>query len=221
MSAIQEKHSGSNASIAFERLGGIHGKLPGRLNPSTSDSVPSLSVVLARRSIGVSPSRVLGSDPDLQDSSLPSAPVSLGLTEEVPVIDDAHRFSASQDFSQPRRWRWARNVLLGASLSFADAGLAALSPMGFVWRNIQILAIAGIYMALPLLTSLMLLNYVPNLVDAFSPKTPLGLVYLLGLYVSSAFLLMLGSFSIGFLWRGGIRLMDHFAAKGARAFPGR
>ena len=119
----------------------------------------------------------------------------------------------------PRRFRWARNVLLGAGVSFMDAGISTMRPLRFVWDNLQVVGQAIIYLALPLIPSFMLLSYVPRLAQAFSLTTPLGAIYLLGLYISSAFLLLLASFSASFCWRGGLKLMDHFAKAGEEAFP--
>lgn len=119
----------------------------------------------------------------------------------------------------PRRFRWARNVLLGAGVSFMDAGIAALQPLRFVWDNLPVVGLAIIYMALPLLPSFLLLAYVPSLAQTFSLLTPVGAIYFLGLYISSAFLLLAASFTSRFFWRGGLKLMDHFAQAGEQAFP--
>lgn len=120
---------------------------------------------------------------------------------------------------EPRRFRWARNVLLGASLSFADAGLIALRPVGFVWKNVHVIALAATYLLLPLALSLFMLDTFPRLAEFCKTATVMGLIYFSGLYVSSAVLLMLGAFSGGFLFRGSVRLMDHFARRGEEAFP--
>ena len=119
----------------------------------------------------------------------------------------------------PRRVRWFRNMLLGASLSFADAGVIALNPVGFVWKNAHTIALAGIYLLMPLLASLFLLDAFPVLAEFCKTETVVGMLYFGGLYLSSAALLMLGAFTAGFLGRGALRLMDHFARRGEEAFP--
>ena len=117
------------------------------------------------------------------------------------------------------RWRWARNVALGAGLSFADAGAAALEPVAFVWRHAQVLAQATVYLALPLIAGLMLIHHVPALSQAYALTTPAGATYLAGLYVASAFVMMLATFVGRFAWREAARAMDRFARRGEEAFP--
>lgn len=166
------------------------------------------------------PSLMVRSAPAVDDAVLKATralseplvlPEGVSLAVEAPVAVEAP--------AEPRRFRWARNVLLGAGVSFMDSGISTLKPLRFVWDNLPVVAQAIIYMALPLIPSFMLLSYVPNLATTFSLHTPIGALYLLGLYVSSAFFLMLASFSAGFCWRGGLKLMDHFAQAGEEAFP--
>lgn len=155
------------------------------------------------------------------------------LSEAVPAVERSpavgvgraaprvRRVTAIEQAARPRRLWWGRNVVLGAGLSFADAGVMALSPVAFVWRHLNVIAQAAFYLALPLLVSFWLLDRLPGLAQAYHPGTPWGSVYLLGLYISASFLLMLGAFTTGFVFRGALRLMDHFARRGEEAFPPR
>jgi len=163
---------------------------------------------------------LLGEEVEIGDDAVAKA--THALREDVGVGAPVHELPLLAATPLPtRRVRWVRNVLLGAGVSFADAGLSALKPLKFVWDNLPVVGQAIIYMALPLIPSFMLLSYVPALAEAFSPRTPIGALYMVGLYISSAFVLMLGAFTAGFCWRGGIRLMDHFAQAGEDAFPER
>lgn len=186
---------------AFERLGGLSAAVP----PLHEDDV------LARRRIGAPAPVVREAVRAIDDQGVVSGSLA------PPALEGAVLHQAPEK----RRFRWARNVFLGASLSFADAGLLALRPVNFVWQHAHTIAQAAIYLLLPALISVWLLDTFPVLAEFCKTQTALGVTYLLGLYASSAVLLMLGAFSAGFLWRGAVRLMDHFARRGDEAFPRR
>ena len=116
---------------------------------------------------------------------------------------------------------WSRNLFLGATLSFADASLSALSPVAFLWRNLSVVSLGLLYLSIPLVPSLALLYHVPALGQAYAPNTLVGGVYLVGLYLSCSVVLMATALTSGFIWRGTVRLMNHFARTGAQAFPTR
>lgn len=184
------------------------------VEPPESDASVTIGDVLARRRIGSVP---VMSEPVavVDDRRLHAVAV-------VPAAAPATAALEGNDVRQesvPRRARWVRNMLLGASLSFADAGVIALNPVGFVWKNAHTIALAGIYLLMPLLASLFLLDAFPVLAEFCKTETVVGMLYFAGLYLSSAALLMLGAFTTGFLGRGALRLMDHFARRGEEAFP--
>lgn len=116
---------------------------------------------------------------------------------------------------------WFRNLFLGATLSFADASLSALSPVAFLWKNLPVVSLGLLYLSLPLVPSLALLYHVEPLGRAYAPNTLVGGLYLVGLYVSTAVVMMGLALASGFFWRGAVRLMNHFARTGAQAFPTR
>ncbi len=196
-----------SASLAFQRLG------PSSLEPDALRQ-PALRLAVSN-DIPSLPKLMVQEVPAINDDAVAKAVLALAQPSET----SAPALEAVAVQATPRRFRWARNVLLGASVSFVDAGIAALKPLKFVWDNLPVVAQAIIYMALPLIPSFMLLAYLPALAEAFSPRTPIGALYLVGLYISSAFLLLLGAFSTSFCWRSGLRLMDHFARAGEEAFP--
>ena len=171
--------------------------------------------VLARRRIGSVP---VMSEPVavVDDRRLHAVPVVPAVAAPTTAVLEGN---GVRQESVPRRARWVRNMLLGASLSFADAGVIALNPVGFVWKNAHTIALAGIYLLMPLLASLFLLDAFPVLAEFCKTETVVGMLYFAGLYLSSAALLMLGAFTAGFLGRGALRLMDHFARRGEEAFP--
>ncbi len=180
-----------------------------------SDASVIIGDVLARRRIGSVPvmSEPVAVVDDRRLHAVPVVPATAA--PAVPVLEG----KGVRLEGVPRRVRWFRNMLLGASLSFADAGVIALNPVGFVWKNAHTIALAGIYLLMPLLASLFLLDAFPVLAEFCKTETVVGMLYFGGLYLSSAALLMLGAFTAGFLGRGALRLMDHFARRGEEAFP--
>lgn len=206
------------------------------------------SDVLARRRIGGatvprSPfvEQVPGVDADTQErggkvvalnltpSAVPSAPlVQPARPAPAPSVKRTGRLSkvfgrALKLLPPPlaRHALWSRNLFLGATLSFADASLATLTPVAFLWKNLTVVSLGLLYLSVPLVPSLALLYHVPALGQAYAPNTLVGGLYLVGLYVSSAVVLMAAALTAGFVWRGSVRLLNHFANAGAKAFPTR
>lgn len=207
----------SSAALAADRLGGGHASVAVLEAPPALDGMgPTLREILEKQA---APEARVHWDafPAPRPSPAPLASIPLARARVI----DADRAAASRSpaVPSPRRLRWWRSACLGASLAFADAALLALRPVGFLFRNLDVIAKATMYLALPLLPSFMALHYVPSLGSAYAPTTWPGAAYLVGLYVSCAFLLMLACFTASFCWRGAVRLMDGFAALGERAFP--
>lgn len=198
----------SSSRQAFHRLGGD-------VDVALGDADVVLGDVLARRRIGTLPA-IREPVAIVDDRQLHAPPVVKSEVTEAAAIVEG--LGVKQE-SAPRRFRWVRNMLLGASVSFADASVIALNPVGFVWKNVHTIALAAIYLLSPLTVSLFLLDTFPALANFCRTETFVGMLYLLGLYLSSAAMLMLGAFTAGFLGRSTLRLMDHFAKRGEEAFP--
>ena len=209
MAAAPRPHT--SAQIAMDRLRDIGG---GRnclaFEPSTLEEG-----VVARRRIGPVP--LMQEEVVIIDDEAEAAkPKALVVTPAPETVLDPAEPPAP---AAPSRLRWSRNVVLGASLSFADAGIVALRPVRFVWQHMHTVGLAAIYFMLPMVASLSLLSMSPTLAAYCKAGSVTGTLYLLGLYLSSAALLMLAAFSGSFFWRGSVRLMDHFARRGEEAFP--
>ena len=114
---------------------------------------------------------------------------------------------------------FTRNLFLGASLTFADESLSALTPVEFLWKNMAVVSQGLLYLSLPLVPSLALLYHVEPLGRAYAPNTLSGGLYLVGLYISCAVVMMASCLAARFLWQGAVRLSRRFARKGAQAFP--
>lgn len=114
---------------------------------------------------------------------------------------------------------FARNWFLGASLTFADESLSALTPVKFLWKNMAVVSQGLLYLSLPLIPSLAFLYHVEPLGRAYAPNTLSGGLYLVGLYISCAVVMMAGSLFARFVWKGLVKLSHRFARKGAQAFP--
>lgn len=118
------------------------------------------------------------------------------------------------------RLRQARNLGLGSCVAFCDAALEILSPVGFLWRHAQVVGLGLLYLLVPLAAALGLLARVPSLGQAYAPTTLPGLIFLVGLYVSCAFAMVLGVVALRFAHRQARGLAAQLARKGESAFPG-
>ena len=211
MAAVPHLKPLTSAQVALSRLRQIESPPPA-LGESAEE-------IVARRRIGpavmFSQEQSALVDDEAENLRLESA------ANSVPTDAPATEGSVEPEKAVSSRVRWARNVVLGASLSFADAGILALNPVRFVWQHMHTVGLAAIYLMLPMAVSLGFLSLFPSLAAYCKAGTVSGSLYLMGLYISSATVLMLGAFSAGFFWRGSSRLMDHFARRGEEAFPKR
>ena len=159
-------------------------------------------------------------------ASAPSAPVSAAKDSRPGVP------ARGQETALPARWmaagqraaarlRRARNVALGACVAFCDAAAEVLAPVGFLWRHAQVVGLGLIYLSVPMAAALGLLVKVPSLGQAYAPNTLPGLIFLVGLYVSCAFAMVLGVVSARFVHRQARGLAAQLARQGEAAFPPR
>lgn len=114
---------------------------------------------------------------------------------------------------------WIRNVFVGACILFVDASIKAFKPVGFIWEHMHLVAQATFVLALPLLTTLMMLHHIPKVGQLYVAGTLQGGVYLLTLYIASSILLLFGRFASVFLFKGLVKLLHRFAAYGAEHYP--